>query len=110
MLRVWATAPADPTNASPVHFNVSFSEPVFGVTASLFSTAGSGATVGIGAVTQLRPRVFRVSVNAGTSGSVRLAVGSTAGVADAAGNTLLASALFASINFGALCAACCSMP
>ena len=94
-----ANGQASPTNLSPVLFNVTFSEPVVGVTSALFSTSGSSATVGAISVTALDSLVYRVSVPVSASGSVLLSVTAPAGVTDVAGNALVASGLTASVTF-----------
>lgn len=88
-----------PTAVSPVVFNFTTSEPVFGVSASLFSTASSTATVGAVSVTATGSFSYFVSVPATGSGVVTLSVATPVGVTDAAGNLLAASGLTASCVF-----------
>lgn len=90
-----------PTNQSPVRFNVTLSEPVLAVSPSLFSTAGSTASVGAVSVSALGTsgRSYQVSVPVTTPGLVKVAVSAPAGVTDLAGNALAASALSAQCSF-----------
>lgn len=93
------------TAASPVRFNATFSEPVFGVTAALFSTGGSSAGIGAVSVSFSAGGLgCIVTVNATSTGTVLLSVAAAgSGVVDAAGNALQSSALTASVNFGEAC-------
>lgn len=83
-------------------FNLTFSEPVQGVGAALISTAAS--TVPITAVRVWQQggsaRVFAVAVNATGTGNVAVALTGFAAVTDAAGNTLVSSALNSAVAFG----------
>jgi hypothetical protein len=88
-----------PTNVSPVVFNFTGSESLVGVSAALFSTAGSTATVGAPSVTAVGALVYLVSVPVTGSGVVSLSVSAPAGVTDAAGNPLAASGATASCVF-----------
>jgi hypothetical protein len=89
------------SNASPVTFNVSLSEPCTGVGTSLFSVASSTATAAVSSVTPVGSLVYLVSVTASGLGSVVLGVAAPAGVKDLAGNSLQASGLTAAMQFGA---------
>ena len=84
-----AAGQADPTNASPVNFTVTFSESVTGFASAdvaISGTAGGSKTV---AVTG-GPLTFNVAVSGATNGSVIASI--TAGAAqDAAGNVSTAS-------------------
>jgi hypothetical protein len=81
------TAPADPTNADPIVFTVTFDEP-----AADLSPAGLTATNGtVGTVTRVDARTFTVEVSPAADGPVTLTVPAGA-AADVAGNVTTADA------------------
>jgi hypothetical protein len=106
-LKLWPSQAAL-TRVSPVLFNLTFSEPVSGVTAALISTAGSGAGLSVGSVTVAQQgsggAQYRVSVSLSGRGTLQLGISGNAGVLaavlDGGGNGLLASALTTSLLFG----------
>jgi hypothetical protein len=61
VVQLIAASLADPTNASPLRFNVSFSEPMSAFTMALFSAAGSTAAGGsISSLAQVSPVKYQV--------------------------------------------------
>lgn len=83
-----ALVDASPTNATTVAFDVTFSEPVIGVTVSDFTLVGTNGTTGsaAGLVTSdnLRYRITVTGVSG--SGTLRLNLNANTGITDAAGN------------------------
>ena len=83
-----ALVDASPTNATTVAFDVTFSEPVIGVTVSDFTLVGTNGTTGsaAGLVTSDNIR-YRITVTGVSgSGTLRLNLNANTGITDAAGN------------------------
>ena len=86
-----AAGQADPTNASPINFTVTFSETVTGFTASDISFAGSTAGGTLTAAVTGTGATYNVAVS-GMTGAGNVVVSVPAGAAtDAAGNASLVS-------------------
>ncbi len=84
-------ADADPTNASTLHYTVTFSENVSGVTTGAFAlTAGGGASGSITAVVPVNAHTYTVTVgSAAGEGTLRLDVNASGtGITDLPGNPL----------------------
>jgi subtilisin-like proprotein convertase family protein len=81
---------ANPTNAIDVAFTVTFSEPVFGLSASNFSLVTTGAVNGASIIgLSGTGAAYTITVRNGFGdGTIRLVLGSPSGVVDAAGNPL----------------------
>jgi FtsP/CotA-like multicopper oxidase with cupredoxin domain len=85
----------DPTSAASVHFLVTFSEDVTGVTASKFSLAQAGGLTGASITSVTGAGATRtVTVSTGTAiGSLGLDLTSATGIKDLAGNALPSTGL-----------------
>jgi DNA/RNA endonuclease G (NUC1) len=84
-------ADADPTNASTIHYTVTFSEDVSGVTTGAFAlTAGGGASGSITGVATVNAHTYTVTVgSAAGEGTLRLDVNASGtGITDLPGNPL----------------------
>jgi hypothetical protein len=86
---------ADPTTATSVHFLVTFSEPVKGVTSTNFALAGGAGSVSGATVTQVTPATgssttWTVTTSTGTGGggTIGLNLSVATGITDVAGNVL----------------------
>ncbi len=80
---------ASPTNAASVRFRVTFSEDVTGVDAADFSLTASGVTGASVTGVEGTGAVYTITVGTGSgTGTLRLDVPATAGIADLAGNPL----------------------
>ena len=85
-----AVGQADPTNASPIHFTVVFSESVSGFDASDIALSGAaGATTAL--VTSTGSNTYDVAVSGMTAGGTVIATVTASAAVDAAGNASLAS-------------------
>lgn len=89
-----ATADPNPTNATTVHFQVTFSESVNGVAAGNFTLVPGGGLTGA-AITSVSGSgdSWIVTATAGSGGTLGLNLTSAAGIRDAAGNALSATGL-----------------
>ena len=85
-----AAGQIDPTNASPIHFTVTFSEPVTGFTSSDVTPAGTATGARTVTVTPTSSTVYDVAVSDVDDGTVIVTVPAGAAI-DVAGNTNLAS-------------------